>query len=368
MKKKKILFILHLPPPAHGAAKVGEFISQSINLKNEYSCLFIPINSSKTIDDIGRFSFRKLALAIDLFIRILFSLLFFRPQKIYFTASIKGTAFYRDLVLSCLWKLYGLLIPAEVYYHYHTKGINDVVLSSRKNLLLTRFFLRKSNLILLSPLLLSDFRRVKVYKNTFTLSNGTEDPFTKDSFKKSIDLKYEMITRTEALYLSHMHEDKGYDKVLDIAKNSKNKNIHFNFAGNWHSKKEEEFFYSFIKEHNLGDIVTYHGYVEGKKKDDLFNLCHLLIYPSSNDAFPLTIIESLSYGVPVLATNQGSIPYILDENSGVVVYDNNLLLNEFHRAQSELVNKKTAIYSHQRFLEKFTLKKFETSLLGILND
>ena len=70
MKKKKILFILHLPPPAHGAAKVGEFISQSKNLKNEYSCLFIPINSSRTIDDIGRFSFRKLALAIDLFIRI----------------------------------------------------------------------------------------------------------------------------------------------------------------------------------------------------------------------------------------------------------------------------------------------------------
>jgi hypothetical protein len=35
MKKNKILFILHLPPPVHGAAMMGKYIQESkiINTK-----------------------------------------------------------------------------------------------------------------------------------------------------------------------------------------------------------------------------------------------------------------------------------------------------------------------------------------------
>ena len=55
-KKEKLLCILHRPPPAHGASKVGEFISSSTKINSEFNCKYITIKSSDTIGDIGKIS------------------------------------------------------------------------------------------------------------------------------------------------------------------------------------------------------------------------------------------------------------------------------------------------------------------------
>ena len=139
MKIKKLLCILHVPPPAHGASKVGEFIRNSRAINEAFECKFIPIRSSDTIADIGKVNWKKIYFVVELYLRVLWALLVFRPEKIYFTASIRSVAFYRDLLISTLWKLYGKLTSAEVFYHYHTKGVDAFVSASPRNLLLTRF-------------------------------------------------------------------------------------------------------------------------------------------------------------------------------------------------------------------------------------
>ena len=96
MNKTKLLCILHYSPPAHGASKVGDFIKSSEKLKDEYDCRFIKIKSSDTIGDIGKVNFKKIYFVLELFFKILFMVLAFRPDKIYFTASVRGIAFYRD--------------------------------------------------------------------------------------------------------------------------------------------------------------------------------------------------------------------------------------------------------------------------------
>ena len=121
--KSKLLCILHRSPPAHGAAKVGDFIASSKHLKENFECRFITIKSSATIGDIGKVNFKKLYVVAELYVKILVSLLIFRPQKIYFTASIKSFAFYRDLFIAALLKIYHLFKPVDVYYHYHTKVV-----------------------------------------------------------------------------------------------------------------------------------------------------------------------------------------------------------------------------------------------------
>ncbi|MCK5536208.1 MAG: hypothetical protein KAI79_05230, partial [Bacteroidales bacterium] len=153
MNKPKLLCILHRAPPAHGAAKVGDFIAESKKLSENFECLFISIKSSETIGDIGKVNFKKFYLVAELYVKVLWALMTFRPQKIYFTASVRSVALYRDLLVSTLWKAYTLFKPVEVYYHYHTKGINTFVSSSERNLKLTRFFVKDVNLVLLSPLL-----------------------------------------------------------------------------------------------------------------------------------------------------------------------------------------------------------------------
>ena len=107
---------------------------------------------------------------------------------------------------------------------------------------------------------------------------------------------------------------------------------------------------------------------QANKKPSLLKKAHLLLYPSKNDAFPLTLLESLSYGVPVIATEEGSIPYILDDRSGIVMHDVNEFPGALEQAKEKLLNKDTAMYCRQRYLDNFSLEQFEDNLVNIFKD
>jgi glycosyltransferase involved in cell wall biosynthesis len=363
--KSKLLCILHRSPPAHGAAKVGDFIGESKKLKDKFDCKFITIKSSDTIGDIGKISFKKLYLVAELYFKILFTILVFRPDYIYFTASVKGIAFYRDVLLSTLWKVYKVFKKCDIFYHYHTKGVNNFVKNSNKNLVITKFFLKKINLILLSPLLEEDFKSVKTYKKVLFLPNGVEDNMKDINLDIYFKKKYTNIKTLEVLYLAHMMKDKGYIEAIELANLYKNKNIHFNFAGTWKDKQSKKDFFKYIENNNLDKTITYHGFVSGSKKENLQKNSHILLYPSKNDAFPLTILESLSYGIPVLATSEGSIPFIIDKKSGTVVENLNDLPQAFEDSLKKLVNIENAKYCRQRYLDHFSLEQFENNLVQI---
>ena len=215
MSKPKLLCILHRSPPAHGAAKVGDFIASSKKLSENFECRFITIKSSDTIGDIGKVNFKKFYLVAELYVKVLWALLVFRPQKIYFTASIRGVALYRDLLISTLWKVYKLFKQVEVYYHYHTKGVDEFVSASERNLKLTRFFVKDVNLILLSPMLEKDFEQVQTFKKVFYLPNGVENTLKDVDFNKLIESRYKHGESLNILYLSNMIKSKGYFGVLE---------------------------------------------------------------------------------------------------------------------------------------------------------
>lgn len=363
--KEKILFILHTSPPKHGAAKVGDFIIESKKVRNAFECKFIPIKSSESIADIGKFNFKKIKYIIELYFKVLYSLITFRPDKIYYTSSIRSIALYRDILISTLWKVYSKFKNIEIFYHYHTKGVNEYVSKSKINLLLTKFFIKNINLILLSPLFEKDFEKVKVYKKVYFLPNGVEDSLKNEDFAKYFEEKYNNIENIEVLYLAHIMKSKGYKEALDLA--NKYRDIVFNFAGSFGSVEDKKYFFDYIYKYNLKN-VKYHGFVSGHTKDDLWKRSYLYIYPSKNDAFPLSILESLSFGVPTISTNQGSIPYILDKKSGIFVGNLNELEDVFNFALENFINLKSAMYCRQRYLENFTLDKFEDNLVKILKE
>jgi len=364
--KPKLLCILHRSPPAHGAAKVGDFIASSEKLNENFECRFITIKSSDTIGDIGKVNFKKFWLVAELYFKVLWTLLVFRPRKLYFTASIRSVALYRDVLVSTLWKTYRLFKPLEVFYHYHTKGVDEYVSGSKRNLKLTYFFVKDVNLLLLSPLLEKDFDKVKSYKQIQFLPNGVEDSRVDANEEEYLKEKYDGMTTIDTLYLAHMMKEKGYWEVLELAKATKGQNICYNFAGSWKDVKSEKEFFEFVNEHGLKDSVIYHGFVSGAKKDTLFRKAHVLLYPSKNDAFPLTLLESFSYGVPVIATDEGSIPYILDAKSGIVLHDVDELQDALEQAKKNLLNKETAEYCRQRYLDNFSLEQFEDNLVKVL--
>ena len=51
---KKILLIMHLPPPVHGSSMVGQYIKDSVVINNTFDTKFINLSTSKTVDEIGK--------------------------------------------------------------------------------------------------------------------------------------------------------------------------------------------------------------------------------------------------------------------------------------------------------------------------
>ena len=206
----------------------------------------------------------------------------------------------------------------------------------------------------------------KTYKKVLFLPNGVENHYNDKSFEKYILEKD--FSKINVLYLSNMIKSKGYFEVLKLANEYKNKNINFHFAGGWQNKEDEKEFFDFIQNNHLEDIVTFHGFINGKQKKELFEKSHLFAFPTTykNEAFPLSILEAFSYGLPVLSTDEGSIPFIIDENSGVVIDDLCKLKDGFNEILTNYINIDTSRYCRKRYLENFTLEKFEDNLLEIL--
>ncbi len=73
-----------------------------------------------------------------------------------------------------------------------------------------------------------------------------------------------------------------------------------------------------IEELHLQEIVEYDGWVSGDKKIELFNLVDAYILPSYAEGLPVSIMEAMSYGLPVLSTPVGGIPEVVSSDNGVL--------------------------------------------------
>ena len=49
-KYSKVLFILHMPPPVHGASMVGKYIHDSKIINNAFECHYLNLALAKDLD------------------------------------------------------------------------------------------------------------------------------------------------------------------------------------------------------------------------------------------------------------------------------------------------------------------------------
>ena len=93
-KLKKILFLLHLPPPVHGSSMVGQFIKESELINGNFKCDYINLLASTNITETGKVSFKKVMGFVTIWFNLLAKLIKNKTQPCYVALTTTGAAFY----------------------------------------------------------------------------------------------------------------------------------------------------------------------------------------------------------------------------------------------------------------------------------
>lgn len=75
-----------------------------------------------------------------------------------------------------------------------------------------------------------------------------------------------------------------------------------------------------IKKYGLEKNINVLGWIDENKRTQLLKDTGIYILPSYNEGMPMSILEAMSYGIPVISTDVGSIPTVIknDENGYII--------------------------------------------------
>jgi glycosyltransferase involved in cell wall biosynthesis len=147
------------------------------------------------------------------------------------------------------------------------------------------------------------FSSIMDEKKIFVVNNIVEKPdFKKNYLQNHLPIKF--------LFLGRIGDRKGIFDLLEVVKDNKtylNDRFILYAGGDGETGRLIEY----IEKNELQNLVKFEGWVSGEKKKELLSTCDVYILPSYNEGLPLSVLEAMSYGMPIISTNAGGIPEVV---------------------------------------------------------
>ena len=359
----KILFLGQLPPVQHGVTKVNAY-AKSV-LKKKHKLDIVNLSSSDTLDDIDNLSIKKIFLTIFLFVKILNGLIR-KPDIVYFSFCPSGFAFYRDVLIVFLIRLFSI----KHVFHMHGQGLNQK--QSALRVFLEKQAFKKAYVIHLSSVFWKELESLIPEERFFIVPNSSDDLLSGEDDKQTNASSSD----TNLLYLSNYVRGKGPLYILELAEQLwlKGSKVKITMAGGWFDHKLKAEIDQWLLSHSHlveSGYLTVSGPAYDEDKSNLFQHSDIFLFPSYIDTFPLAVVEALSAGMVVVASDCGAVSEILESGRiGEVVpmHDTKAFLQSVEKLFSDperlAVLKKA---SRLAYLEKYTFQKFEKNLLAVMN-
>lgn len=311
--KRNILLVLSLPPPYGGGEIRNAHLKKYFADQPGFHVLDISNpNSSKETQGVA--SLGNYLHGILIIFKFLGAYFKTRPKVIYIGLPKTFSAFLRNGMIIFLSRLLGTKILGDLagmtfYFLEKSRWQRRIGLS----------LLRRVTVIKVLGDSLKDMLREKyALTNTLVMDNGVElaadrrPPRARSLTGKSL----------EVLHVGVLNQTKGIKSILQSvpALAARFPDIRFTFLGEWGDRGLESWVRQHIEEAGIARYVSFVGLVTGDAKWEYFARSDIYFHPSSLDGQPLSILEAMGMGLPVIASKAGAIPdTVIQGRNGILL-------------------------------------------------
>lgn len=362
----RILFVGTLPPPVHGSAVVSQQIRDSKVINETFDCDWINLGTSRAMDEIGKKTLAKPFRLLGALCREFWLLLTHKYDLCYLAITCHGVGFLKDSPFILMAKLF----RKKIVIHQHNKGMaNDVDRWPYKWLLPLCY--KNAKVILLSWYLYPDIEKVVKKEDVYICPNGIKV----QEFKGSrVQHSPESNRVPRLLFLSNLIESKGVLVLLDALKILKDKGYSFIcvFVGGETKEIDAKRFNEEVAKRGLNEIAIYQGRKYGDEKEEAFEQSDVFVFPTyyANETFGLVNLEAMAHKKPIVATNEGGIPDVVQDGvNGMISERKNP--HSLAECLEKMIDNPQLRYDmgergYDLLMDKFTEESFENRMKDIL--
>lgn len=373
MMKQKILFIMHMPPPVHGASMVGQFIHDSKLINSSFDCHYVNLAVATRLEDVGKGGWHKAKGVLKKLMDVRKAVKSVKPDLVYITPNSAGIPFYKDFITVMMLKMMG----QKVVMHFHNKGVETRQDKWLDNWMYKHYF-KGVKLILLADALYEDVKKYVKREDVFVCPNAI--PAISNANGVTVNSNHV----PHILWLTNIMKTKGIMEYLSALKILKDKGVKFqaDFVGGLTKEMSGDEFDSALSMMGLNGCCTYYGPKYGDDKYSFFSQADVFVLPSYTEAFPVSILEAMQFALPVVASNVGGVSAEVEEGvSGFLLGgEQPIMLNIFRPDVCEIADKlqvlltdtdlrhKMGSAGREKFEREFTLEVFEKKMVEILSN
>jgi len=257
-----------------------------------------------------------LVYAVDL-LRFLLLMVFGNYSLVQFNTSFGKTGIIRDILFIRIVQFYKK--QYVVFFH----GIDQEVVKWVENKIWQFFkktFLKANAIWVLSNMMKG---RIKEwgYVHNIIVETTTVDAALLNGFHYEENIyKYKNYKSFEILFLSRIEKMKGIYEAIDAFRliNKKYPITLFRIYGDG---SERQKVLDYIAK-DLNRTIYYGGYVNGMSKVKAYSQGHLYLFPSYSEGMPISLLEAMAFGLPVITSSVGGIPdFFVQSHMGYITLD-----------------------------------------------
>lgn len=182
--------------------------------------------------------------------------------------------------------------------------------------------------------------RVKVLYNCVDTNKfNSKNVKNVDSLREKYNIKNDDVV---FMFSGRINKEKGikeFIKAFTLIKNKEKVKIII-VGSSWFTIKNEDEYFNELKELSRGleDKIIFTGYIYPENMSSIYALADVVVIPSMwEEPFGVVALEAMAMQLPLIVTNSGGLPEVVDENCAIIIDKKDGVENKLAKAMENLL-------------------------------